>query len=205
MAVEIIKPGSKVLDVGCATGFFAKELKKKKCEVWGVDGNEEAIKKASKYTKKAITRNFEVIKSLPFPKRYFDYIVLMDVIEHLSFPEKILEVVKPHIKNGGKFIISIPNIAHASTRWMLLNGNFQYTTWGIMDQTHLRFYTMKTFESALTNNGFRILKMLPTNGMTKVPLLRKFTDRLPASWQYQIVRMVPTLFSYQFMALVEVR
>lgn len=207
MAFEIIESGSKVMDVGCATGFFAKELTKKKCEVWGVDGNEEAIKKAKKYTKKAITRNFEVIKSLPFPKRYFNYIVLMDVIEHLCFPEKILDVVKPHLKKGGKLIISVPNIAHASMRWSLLMGRYDYTydTDGMLDNTHYHFYTKKGFEETLIKNGFKILKMLPTNGMTKVPLLRKFTDRLPAKWQYLIVCMAPTLFSYQFMAIVEVK
>lgn len=204
LAYDLIDNGSKVLDIGCATGYFAKELSKKKCEVWGVDHDEEAIKKAAKYVKKVVSADFDSIKSLPFPKKYFDYVLILDVIEHLRFPEKLLEVAKQHTKNDGKLIISVPNIAHASMRWSLFKGEFEYTTTGLMDSTHYHFYTKKTFEETLLNNGFKIIKLLPTNGMTKVPLLRKFTDRLPAVWQYKIACALPTLFSYQFVALLEI-
>lgn len=207
IAVDLIERGSKVLDIGCATGYFAKVLNRKKCEVWGVDGNKNSVEIAKKYTKKAIVRNFEDTKTLPFPKKYFDYVVLLDVIEHLCFPENILRVAKQHVKRGGKLIISVPNIAHASMRWSLLKGEWQYTydTDGMLDNTHYHFYTRSTFEEDLVKNGFKILEIVPTNGMTKVPLLRKFTDRLPATWQYKITCAFPTLFSYQFLALVEIK
>ena len=204
LAIELITKGSKILDIGCATGYLAKELSQMECEVWGVDFDKKAIKKAEKYTKKAVAADFECLESLPFPRKYFDYVLLMDVIEHLRFPERIFNVVRRHVKKSGKLIISVPNIAHASMRWSLFRGNFEYTTTGLMDSTHYHFYTKKTFEETLAKNGFRIIKLLPTNGMTKVPFLRKVTDRIPAFWQYKIACALPTLFSYQFVALVEV-
>lgn len=205
MAVEMIEKGSKVLDIGCATGYIDRELKKKGCEVWGTDGFEGAVKKAKKYCKEAIVCDFEKVKSLPFPKKYFNYIIILDVIEHLCFPEHILKAIKPHLKKGGKILISVPNVAHAEMRWTLLTGQFDYVDeGGILQSTHYHFYNLKTFKEALINNGFKVIDVLPTNGMTRVPLLGKFTDRIPPYWQYQIAKLIPTLFSYQFMAMVDI-
>lgn len=204
LVFNMIDAGSKVLDVGCATGYFARELSKKNGETWGVDSDKETVNKAGKYCKKTITANIDEIKKLPVPKKYFDYVIILDVIEHLIHPENILEIIKPHLKKDGKVIISVPNIAHASVRWMLFKGGFQYTSTGILDKTHLHFYTKKSFEEALNKAGLKILKLSPTNGMCKVPFLYKITDRLPDSWQYWIVCKMPTLFSFQFIALAKV-
>jgi len=205
LALNLIDAGSRVLDVGCATGYFAKELSKKGCETWGVDNDALAVKKAGKYCKKTFTVDLNKVSSLPIPKKYFDYIILLDVIEHLLHPEKILEIIKPYLKNGGEIIVSVPNIAHASVRWSLLKGEFKYTSTGILDKTHLHFFTKNSFENSIKKAGYKILKLSPTNGMCKVPLLSKITDRLPYSWQYRIACKVPTLFSFQFIALAKVR
>ncbi len=205
LAIDLIDNNAKVLDIGCATGYFAKELSKKNCETWGVDCDEVAVKKASKYCKKVIARNVDEVKTLPFPKNYFDYVIILDVIEHLLHPENILEIIKPYLKEDGKIIVSVPNIAHASIRWMLAKGEFEYTSTGILDKTHLHFYTKKSFEEILKKAKYKILKLSPTNGMCKVPFLYKITDRLPASWQYKIACSQPTLFGFQFIALAKVR
>lgn len=204
MVVDLILVGSKVLDIGCASGYMARELNKKKCEVWGVDGDKDALKEAKKYCKETELVNLDQVEAINFPKKYFDYIILLDVIEHLCYPEKILKILRPHLKKGGRIIISVPNIAHASMRWSLFMGKFDYTETGLMDKTHVHFYTKSTFEKALEQHGFEIVEILPTNGMTKVPLLRKFTDRLSAVNQYRIAKMWPELFSYQFLAVLRI-
>ncbi len=79
LAIDLIDNNAKVLDIGCATGYFAKELSKKNCETWGVDCDEVAVKKASKYCKKVIARNVDEVKTLPFPKNYFDSVFPCDL------------------------------------------------------------------------------------------------------------------------------
>lgn len=201
LTLDLIAGHSRVLDIGCATGCFASALAKKKCEVWGIDKNSQSLKKAGKHCLKTFVIDVDDSSKLPVPKKYFDCVIILDVIEHLTHPENILSLIKPHLKDGGKVILSTPNIAHASIRWMLLQGDFRYASHGIMDDTHVHFYTRDSFGNLLKKNGFRILQMIPTNGMCKVPLLYKISDRLPPSWQYWLARMVPTLFSYQFIAV----
>ena len=184
LVINFVEAGSKVLDLGCATGYMAKELSKQNCETWGVDSDAVALKKATKYYKKVIFRNLDETKSLSVPKKYFDYVMVLDVIEHLLHPEIILSTLKTYLNHDGKLIISIPNIAHASIRWMLARGEFRYSSTGILDNTHVHFYTRDGITKLLKRLGFRVLKVVPTNGMCKVPFLYKITDRLPVSWQY---------------------
>lgn len=204
LAIGLIDDHSRVLDIGCGTGNLDKELlTRKHCEVWGIDSNREAVKKASRYCKEALVLNVDAGSKLPVPEKYFDYVIMLDVIEHLVHPENVLSLLKLHLKAGGKVIVSTPNIAHASIRLMLLKGEFIYTSLGIMDNTHVHFYTRSTFSDLLKTAGLRVVNMIPTNGMCKVPLLYKITDRLPPSWQYRIAKTIPTLFSYQFIAVAE--
>jgi len=203
LAFDLILRGSRVLDIGCATGYLARELSKKECETWGVDNDEKAAKKAAKYCKKVVVCNLDQTENLSVPMKYFDYVIILDVLEHLLHPENILSIIKKHIKDGGRVIISIPNIAHASIRWMLLTGRFDYSTTGILDYTHVRFYTINSIGKLLNKNGYKTLKIIPTNGMCKVPFLYKISDRLPASWQYSFVKKFPSLFAFQFISVTK--
>jgi 2-polyprenyl-3-methyl-5-hydroxy-6-metoxy-1,4-benzoquinol methylase len=142
--------------------------------------------------------------SLPFPKKYFDYVVALDVIEHLTQPEYVLSAIKAHLKPDGKIIVSTPNIAHAMVRWMLVRGEFEYSDTGILDKTHVHFYHRRSLAGLLRKEGYRVEKIIPTNGMCKVPFLYKITDRLPLAWQYGLVKLVPDLFAFQFIAVARV-
>lgn len=203
LTYNLIDPNTKVLDLGCATGYLAKELLKKGCKTWGVDGDTNAAKKAEKYCSSVIVSNLDECTSFPFPKKSFDYVILLDVIEHLVNPENTLLIIKSYLKENGKIIVSTPNIAHASIRWMLFRGLFEYTSTGIMDKTHVHFYTQDGLRSLIKRVGYRVLDIIPTNGMCKVPLLYKITDRLPYSWQYEITKVFPGLFSHQFIVVAK--
>lgn len=200
LAFDIIKNNSKVLDIGCATGYMSRKLHlEKKCEMWGVDNNPDALKLAKKYCKKVILQDLNEMNELDIPQKHFDHILILDVIEHLVSPEKILKLMRKYLKKTGSVIISVPNVAHASIRLMLLRGEFNYSNLGIMDKTHVHFYTRETLKKLLINMGYKIIKIIPTNGMCKVPFLYLITDRLPQSWQYKLVKRFPTLFAFQFM------
>lgn len=203
LVLDLIKNESRVLDIGCATGYFARELFRKNCETWGVDSDKEALKKASGYCKKTVVCNLDSGKNIKVPRKYFDYVIILDVIEHLTHPEIILSQVRAHLKKGGTLIVSTPNIAHASIRWMLARGKFDYAASGILDKTHVHFYTQSSFRTLLNNLGFKKLELIPTNGMCKVPFLYKISDRFPQSWQYWLVKKIPSLFSFQFIAVTK--
>lgn len=114
LVYEEIEKGSKVLDVGCATGYFAEKLKEKRCKVWGVEIGKEAGRVARKYCEKVIIGDVEKMRELPFEKNFFDYILLLDILEHLKEPLSVLRMVKPYLKSsnsstqGESLLISPP-------------------------------------------------------------------------------------------------
>jgi len=155
----LISPGSKVLDLGCWAGRLGEKLiKEKNCEVYGVDINKKAIELAKKRLSKAFLIDLNKEKELPklFNNEKFDYIVLVEVLEHLINPEKLLIKVKKLLKNDGKILISVPNIANWEIRLKLLFGSFDYEEQGILDETHLRFFTRKSIQHLLISLGFNI-------------------------------------------------
>lgn len=159
--INYIKPDKRVLDVGCACGDFAFVLKKKKVvEVWGMEYDQGSIDIARK------TRMFEEVFRVDLndfdPKEYeqfysyFNYIVFGDVLEHILDPKGILEKFKVFLREDGEFLLSIPNVAHASIKANLLLDDFSYTPCGLLDETHLRFFTYKTIPTLLAEIGLQI-------------------------------------------------
>ncbi|EFM39204.1 methyltransferase domain protein [[Eubacterium] yurii subsp. margaretiae ATCC 43715] len=145
--IEKIKPNSSVLEFGCANGRLTKHLNKEMgCKVTIVEIDEGSGKEASKYAKECFLGN----ERGNIEKYYwseinekFDYIVFADVLEHLYSPDKVLEQCKKVLKEDGLILISIPNVANYSIINQLLKGEFNYTEVGLLDNTHLRFFTKK--------------------------------------------------------------
>lgn len=200
-----IENGSNVLDVGCATGYFAKKLKEKKCNVWGIEIDSSASQKAKKYCEKVFVGDIEKEKSLPFQKHFFDYILLMDILEHLKNPSSALRIFKPYLKKDGKIIISVPNVAFLSIRLALLRGKFAYQELGIMDATHLRFFTKKTLLEMIEKTGLRIEEVDVSSGFSQITFVGKYLNHIPKIWQYKITKLFPTLLGYQFIIICTVR
>ena len=158
---SFVKEGSSVLDVGCACGTLAQILyKKKQCHVSGIEYNTENF---------AICRKLHIFENLwqidlnQLKKeqlnnfnQYFDAIILGDVLEHLINPEQVLSLLKDLVKENGRVLISLPNIGHASIKSNLLLGRFDYTEQGILDKTHLRFFTAHSIIAFLTKQNLRI-------------------------------------------------
>ena len=138
-----VRSQSKVLDIGCAEGYVSKEIASKGCEVVGIEIDMDAAEKAGKYCKEVIVGDVESIELNNKYINYFDYIILADVLEHLSNPLKILNKFKEYLKDDGYLILSLPNVANWRIRFRLLMGNFDYGKNGILDEGHLRFSLRK--------------------------------------------------------------
>jgi methionine biosynthesis protein MetW len=162
--LEMIPEGVSVLDVGCHSGIMGQVLREKKqAKVIGIDTDPDALHAASRRLDAALFTDIDQRDWTGnlFAEGYenFDVILFGDVLEHTHYPERILEEVKKLLKPGGEIIVSIPNIAHWRIRMGLLFGRFDYADSGILDRTHLHFYTRLTARKLLEENGYRISRM----------------------------------------------
>lgn len=194
-----IKSESKVLDVGCSTGVMGKYLiNNMNCIVYGIDWNEvellEAQKNGYKNTDK-LDLNSNKIEDffLTYHKNngQFDVIVLGDILEHLMEPAKLLRNIKQLIKSDGYIICSIPNIAFIYYRIQLMLGKWEYKKYGVMDETHLRFFTKKTIIELFEKADLSIIEITPNNQF------------YPLNYLKLLAKIFPGLFSYQFLVLAK--
>lgn len=199
MVVDIIEPKTRVLDLGCATGYLARELIKKNCQVWGIDNDSKALTKAKKYCSRTLLFDLEEIKNInDLPTNYFDYILILDTVEHLRNPQDLLANIKKFLRRDGKIVISFPNIVTLQVRLSLLLGNFEYGNYGTLDKTHLRFFTKKSFSSMVKRANFKIIATDHNADLGILPLIGRVLKRLPRKVQYLITKTRPTLLATQF-------
>ncbi len=164
--LKFIPPDVKrVLDVGCAEGSFGKLLKSSMpTEVWGVENYDEAAQKAEKVLDRVLTGNIEN-NEIELPDHYFDCIVFNDVLEHLSDPWRILRKIKNTLKDNGVIIASIPNVRYfRNIIDLLIHRNWEYVEAGIMDKTHLRFFTKKSMVKMFESCGYQIMTLEGIHG-----------------------------------------
>lgn len=202
MVYDLIKPGSSILDIGCASGYFAKELRRKKCRVTGIDIDAEALNEAKKYCEKVILCNLDLLDNKTLPNQKFDYILALDVIEHLQNYNNLLVVLRTHFTRNGRLIITTPNIAHISIRLNLLAGNFNYTEYGILDNTHVHFFTKTTLKSTLLFNDYKIEEIRETADFGQLPLVGRLFRHIPKEIQWQVTNIIPTILGVQWLAVV---
>lgn len=177
---SLIIGGAKVLDVGCGTGSVSEII----CKMTGAkligiepDGERAALARA---------RGLEVFQgflSEGFLQEHgpFDVIIFADVLEHLPDPAEVVLLAKKGLRPGGSIIASVPNIAHWFVRVDLLRGHFNYQDCGIMDATHLRWFTRKTIADFFEKVGFRVTATDCTVNIA----LPDYHRRLPWRWLRQ--------------------
>lgn len=154
--LDYIEKGSKVLDVGCSFGYLGEWLaQNKNCNMYGIDIDTKAINfvKSSNIYKDAYYINLDNLENEDSKDKVifdnldedFDYIICADLLEHLKDPTYILKLLSKKLKFDGEIIVSVPNISNIDILVNLLEGRFNYGPFGIMDNTHLRFFTKKSF------------------------------------------------------------
>ena len=164
LIVELVGTGKRVLDVGCATGYLANVLAGRGCEVVGIEVDPDAARRAEEFCEKVLVGDVEEMDlESQLEGDAFDVIVFGDVLEHLKYPARALERLEPFLRDEGHVVASIPNVAHGSVRLaLLLRGEFRYRRLGLIDDTHLRFFTRESVERLLEDAGFLITSLMRT-------------------------------------------
>jgi 2-polyprenyl-3-methyl-5-hydroxy-6-metoxy-1,4-benzoquinol methylase len=163
--------GQRVLDVACGDGQLAEELTRAGNRVSGIDIVAEPKHAGimEQYVRCDLADGMEpAVEQLGDAR--FDCILLMDILEHLPEPERVLRACRKLLAPQGQIIVSVPNIANVTIRARLLMGRFEYADRGILDRTHLRFYTRKSSRRLLRNTGYEITRQ----AMTNIPIELRF-------------------------------
>jgi methionine biosynthesis protein MetW len=196
----LVPRGARVLDVGCGTGALSVVLRDvNAAEVCGIEPD------AARATL-ARDRGLDVLTGVLSPELHdtlgtFDVAIYADVLEHLSDPLGELVKVRPFVRPGGMVIVSVPNVAHWSVRYDLLRGRFRYREYGIMDATHLRWFTEETIRQVVMQAGLDVVSVQHTAGV----MLQCYRETRLASinedWRSRQVRRLsrrfPRLFGCQ--------
>lgn len=201
LVYNLVDKSSKVLDLGCATGYFGKELAKKSVEIYGIDVDQIALNHARKYYKKVIQSDLNQLNTKILPKKYFDYVLLLDVIEHLIGADQLLEKIFKLVNSNAKLIISTPNILHISVRFKFIFGKFTYEKYGILDETHVHFYTIQSLVQLVTKMGYQVVKVIPAADLGQVPFLGRFLRKISPDVQNFFVKLAPNWLATQFIVV----
>ena len=157
--MDFSKAGLRVLEIGCACGATLREIgaRSPSARLYGVELNDKAAEIAAPYAT-ILSMDVECLDPSQVAER-FDYIVMGDVIEHLQNPWKAIENMRELLAPGGEVIASIPNVGHISNLYEVLSGNWTYKSMGLLDRTHLRFFTKKEIIKLFQEAQFDIQDM----------------------------------------------
>lgn len=190
--LELVRPGSRVLDVGCAEGYLDVELAARGCEVVGIEPDARA---AAVARERGISVLEFDVEEVALDATAFDVVLFVDVLEHLRDPAPVLRQALA----AGRAIVSIPNIAHWTGRRALLGGRFPRTDHGLFDRTHLRWFTRASAHELAREAGFAVAE----ERFADAPL--PLESRLPALERLRpaALRARPELFALQVVLSLE--
>jgi methionine biosynthesis protein MetW len=203
MIVKLVKKDSKVLEISCGLGILAEKISAK-ANITVTDMSEESLKKVMR---RGITKIHKVdtdVEDLPFNSSEFDTIVSNSMMEHTFYPENTIKEVVKVLKQGGEFIVMVPNIGHWFFRFNLLFGRFPYLENTPTDELHLRFFTLCQLKKLGEKYGLKV-KMVRGNPGIWVRALYPFYFRFsPVKQVYTLLTNIyPSLFARDLLLVFE--
>jgi len=193
----------RVLDVGCGEGYFAETLAKSGNDVVGIDMLAQPQERSAMKQYVQADLDLGLHAALPaLAGQTFERVLLQDILEHVRAPEQVLADCHGLLDSRGLLLISVPNVANITVRLALLFGRFQYTERGILDRTHVRFFTSRTARAMIEGAGYEIV----SEKFTVMPLELVLGLR-PDGWPMRIIgstlavftRIFPRLLGYQLL------
>jgi glycosyltransferase involved in cell wall biosynthesis len=193
LAVKAVSPKSRVLDLGCGPGFVARELLNKDCYVVGLDKERPSPENVSKYIPWDLNSD-ELIENVSD----YDYVLLLDIIEHLASPEKFIDLLRRSAKSSRPIVIlTTANVTFAVPRFMFLLGQFNYGKRGILDLTHTRLFTFHSMQDLLKQSGYEILEVQGIPAPFHRAISKKWIADTLLKINEQLIEIRKPLFSYQ--------
>ncbi len=196
--VLLVGGNKRVLDVGCATGYVARELVAHGCTVSGLEISEEAAEQAKPHLQRLVIGDLETLDLAgEFGRAAFDAVMFGDVLEHVRDPVSVLRQTGDLLAPDGFVVISIPNVAHGDVRLALLQGRWDYRPLGLLDETHLRFFTRVGVERMLWEAGFASVEMR----RVRIELFETEIGVRPEEFDAAVVEQIrhdPESTTYQF-------
>ena len=159
--LRFVPPGiSTLLDIGCGAGDFGQILKtERNAEVWGIELNPEVANKAAHKLDRIFAGNIET-DEISLPDGYFDCIICNDVLEHLVDPWRVLSRLRSTLRKNGVIVASIPNIRfYLVMKELIMNKQWEYKNQGVLDRTHLRFFTVSGVRTLFETSGYRVITL----------------------------------------------
>jgi len=199
---RLIPSGSRVLDIGCSTGYVAEHLvRSRQCDVVGIDQLPPSMMRGKPfvYHQVDLEKDFGALRKI-LEQESFDVILMLDVLEHLALPELFLLHLR-HIRYRKPpiFIFSTGNVAFLVIRLMLLLGHFNYGEKGILDITHKRLFSFRTFKNLFDQTGFVILQRIGFPLPYRALGLPRWLCRLAEVCNTGLIKIRRSLFAYQIM------
>lgn len=193
--LDLFRPEDRlVLDVGCGAGANARRLRERGIRTHGVTVSELEREAAAREMERVVVANIEC-DDLDYADGHFDALLLSHVLEHLVDPTAALRRLTRLLRPGGRAYVALPNLAYWRQRLLLLAGRFEYTDTGVMDRTHLRFFTYVTAQRLIGEAGLRLVNARAVGHLPLGPLRRV----LPAGGQALdrfVSRCCPNLFGF---------
>lgn len=159
--IALVGENKKVLEIGCAMGFQTRALHEiQRCQVTGIEIDPDAANYARPYCEELLVGDIETMHvDQLLHDRQFDVITFADVLEHLKDPVAVLYKMKPLLREGAYVLASIPNIAHCSVVYEMARGRFEYRSLGILDDTHIRFFTLQNVYQTFEKAGYLVVAL----------------------------------------------
>jgi SAM-dependent methyltransferase len=192
----------RVLDVGCGAGALGAALREGRegTEVFGLELFADAAARARERLDGVVEANLDELDDLPYERGSFDAMVFGDVLEHLHDPHRLLRTLRPWLADDGALVLSVPNVGHWSVVLPLLTKDrWHYEDAGLLDRTHVHFFTLTEAELMLRDCGYKLASAsaprLPTAPPPAVDHLAKFLSALGSDGSRQ------RLTAYQYLLL----
>ena len=187
-----------ILDVGAAQGMLGQLLRGSGLAIDAVEPNSAWAGLAGPHYRRVYA---STIEEAALPEGAYEVIVCADVLEHTVDPVAVLRQLRRVAAADAHFVVSLPNVAHLAVRLLLLAGRFPQMERGILDRTHLHFYTRDTAEAMLRRAGLEVVRARPT-GVPLDELWPRGEGRLPFTLlmrlQHLALRLAPRLFGFQW-------